>query len=163
MEQLVTFSPPEVFDFEPSSWHTWFRRFERFRTASGLASKEGDHQVNSLVYIMGDKADDILSSLPLTPEQLKDYEAVKRAFDNHFFRVHNVIYERAKFNKRSQEVGESAEHFIMDVHKMAEYCNYGDLREEMIRDRIVVGIRDAGLSERLQLNAKLDLATAIAQ
>ena len=33
----------------------------------------------------------------------------------------------------------------------------------MIRDRIVVGIRDAKLSERLQLNPKLDLATAILQ
>ena len=33
----------------------------------------------------------------------------------------------------------------------------------MIRDRIVVGIRDAKLSERLQLNPNLDLATAILQ
>ena len=121
----MTFSPPEVFDFEPSSWHTWIRKFERFRRVSGLASKEG------------------LSGKVLD--------------------LHNVIYEWAKFNKRSQEVGESAEHFITDVHKMAEHCNYGDLREEMIRDKIVVGIRDAGLSETLQLNAKLDLATAIAQ
>lgn len=107
---------------------------------------------------MGDKADDILGSLQLTPAQLNDYAAVKRAFDNH-----SVIYERAKFNKRSQEVRESAEHFITDVHKMAEHRNYGDLHEEMIRDRIVAGIRDAGLSERLQLNAKLDLTTAITQ
>jgi hypothetical protein len=88
---------------------------------------------------MGDKADDIFISLPLTPEQLKDYSAVKRAFDNHFVRIHNVIYERAKFNKRSQEVGESAEHFITDVHKMAKHCNYGDLREEMIRDILLWG------------------------
>ena len=88
---------------------------------------------------MGDKADDILSSLPLTPEQLKDYAAVKRAFDNHFVGIHNVIYERAKFNKRSQEVGESVEHFFTDVHKMAKHCNYGDLREEMIRDILLWG------------------------
>ena len=33
----------------------------------------------------------------------------------------------------------------------------------MIRDRIVVGIRDAKLSEKMQLNPKLDLATAIVQ
>ena len=88
---------------------------------------------------------------------------MKQAFDQHFVGVHNVIFERAKFNKRCQEVGESAENFITSVHKLAEHCNYGVLHEEMIRDRIVVGIRDAKLSERLQLNPKLDLATAILQ
>ena len=77
--------------------------------------------------------------------------------------MHNVIFERAKFNKRSQEVGESAENFITAVHMLAEHCKYGVLREELIRDRIVVGIRDAKLSEKMQLNPKLDLATAIVQ
>lgn len=54
-------------------------------------------------------------------------------------------------------------YFVTAVHKLAEHCNYGVLREEMIRDRIVVGIRDAKLSERLKLNPNLDLATAILQ
>lgn len=77
--------------------------------------------------------------------------------------VHNIIYERAKFNKRCQEVGASADNFITAVHKLAEHWKYGCLREEMIRDKIVVGIRDEKLSEKLQLNPKLDLATAIVQ
>ena len=47
------------------------------------------------------------------------------------------------------------------MHKLAEHCKYGVLREELIR--IVVGIRDAKLSEKMQLNPKLDLATAIVQ
>ncbi|KAF7646652.1 hypothetical protein LDENG_00184280 [Lucifuga dentata] len=131
--------------------------------ASGLKGKDGEYQVNSLIYTMGDKADDILTSLQLSAEKQKVYEEVKTAFDGHFVGVHNVIYERAKFNKCCQEAGESAEHFIMAVHKLAENCKYGDLHEEMIRDQIVVGIRDAGLSERLQLNPKLNLATAISQ
>lgn len=77
--------------------------------------------------------------------------------------MHNVIYEWAKFNKLYQEVGESAENFITTVHKLAEHCKYGVLREEIIWDRIVVGISDAKLSEKLQLNPNFDLATAIAQ
>ena len=112
---------------------------------------------------MGDKADDILSSLQLAEDKQNDYDEVKDAFDGHFVGVHNVIFERAKFNKRSQEVGESAENFITAVHMLAEHCKYGVLREELIRDRIVVGIRDAKLSEKMQLNPKLDLSTAIVQ
>lgn len=126
--------------------------------ASGLKEKDGAYQVNSLIYTMGDKADDILSSLQLTDEKEKDFEEVKKAFDEHFVGVHNVIYERAKFNKRCQDVGESTENFFTAVHKLAEHCKYGVLHEEMIRDRIVVGKRDAKLSEKLQLNPKLDLA-----
>ena len=44
-----------------------------------------------------------------------------------------------------------------------EYCNYGNLRGEFIRDRIVVGIRDSRLSEKLQLDEKLTLEKAATQ
>ena len=48
----------------------------------------------------------------------------------------------------------------MALYELAANCDYGDLREEMIRDRLVVGIRDCGLSEHLQLDADLDLNKA---
>ena len=66
----------------------------------------------------------------------------------------NVIFERARFNRRYQQAGESAEHFIMALYELAENCNYGALKSEMIRDCLVV------LSERLQLDADLDLEKA---
>ena len=37
-------------------------------------------------------------------------------------------------------------------------CNYGDL---MVRDRIVVGLLDRALSEKLQLDASLTMETAV--
>ena len=71
-----------------------------------------------------------------------------------------MIFERARFNRRSQKPGESAEQFITSLYSLAENCAYGDLRNEMIRDRIVVGIRDEALSERLQLDSELTLEKA---
>ena len=39
-------SPPEAFDFSnPENWPKWIRRFDRFRQASGLSSKD-EGQVN---------------------------------------------------------------------------------------------------------------------
>ena len=59
-------------------------RFERFRQASGLTEKSEEAQVNTLMYCMGDRADDILRSFKLSEEDSKKYEVVKNKFDSHF-------------------------------------------------------------------------------
>ena len=155
-------SPPKQFNFShPEEWPKWVRRFERFRIASGLKEKDEETQVNTLLYSMGDEADDILRSFRLSAEDAKKYETVKGKFDEHFIKRRNVIYERAKFNQRRQEPGESVDSFITALYGLAEYCGYSDLHDEMIRDRIVVGLRDARLSEKLQLDPDLMLEKAI--
>ena len=64
--------PPEPFDFStPDEWPKWLRRFQRFRMASGLASEEEETQVNTMIYCMGDKADDILRSFQLSAADKK--------------------------------------------------------------------------------------------
>ena len=55
--------------------------------------------MNTLVYAMGDEADDILTSLGLTDEQKKEYETVKDKFEAHFVKRRNTIFERAKSNQ----------------------------------------------------------------
>ena len=128
--------------------------------ASGLARKDDEVQVSTLIYAMGDQADDILRSFALPEEDRKNYEMVKAKFDNHFVHRRN---ERARFNRRRQEEGESVDSFITALYTLAEHCGYGELHDEMVRDRIVVGIRNGALSEKLQLNADLTLQTAITQ
>ena len=73
----------------------------------------------------------------------------------------NIIFERAKFNQRRQEPGEPVDNFITTLHYLAEHCGYDELREQMIRDRIVVGIQDVSLSEKLQLESNLTLEAAV--
>ena len=91
-------TPPERFDFnQPEEWPKWIRRFERFRQASGLKDKEPEAQVNTLIYAMGDEADDILSSLGLSAAEKKVYETVQGKFEAHIVKRWNPIFERAKF------------------------------------------------------------------
>ena len=92
---------PETLDFtRPDDWPHWIRRFERFRCASGLSEKGEEVQVNTLIYSMGDKADDVLLSFGLSDNDKKKYEVVKDKFDSHFVKRRNTIFERAKFNQR---------------------------------------------------------------
>ena len=155
---------PEKFDFSrQEEWPKWGRRFERFRQASGLVKEEEESQINTLIYAMGDQADDILNSFNLTTTQLKQYHTVKTRFDEHFVVLRNVIFERAKFNRRRQEEGETVDLFITALYALAEHCDYGTLKDQMIRDRIVVGLQDLKLSEKLQLDPELTLTKAINQ
>ena len=138
---------PEHFNFNcPDEWPRWIRKFERFCIASGLSQKAEASQVNTLIYTMGESADDILSSMGLSDEDRGKYDVVKGKFTAHFVKGINVIYERAKFNQRSQQEGETVDQFVTALHQLVEYCSYGNLREEMIRDRLVVGLQDASVS-----------------
>ena len=157
----TSLSPPAAFPFDtPDQWPKWKRRFEQYRVAAGLSKESQERQVNTLLYCLGEEAEDILASTNISDDDRKQYDAVLSKFDS-FFRIRkNVIIERAKFNRRSQLAEEPAEQFIASLYNLAADCNFGDLKDELIRDRIVVGIRDAALSERLQMDPELTLEKA---
>ena len=131
------------------------RRFERFRIASKLMEESEEAQVNTSIYSMGNEANDKLAALKLTTEERRSYKTVREKLDNHFVIKRNAINERAKFNKRKQRNGEPVDTFITDLFSLAEHCGFGDLQDELIRDRIVEGLSDRSLSERLQLEVDL--------
>ena len=152
---------PEPFDFkQPDNWPKWKKRFEQFRVASGLSKEDESRQVNTLLYCLGEEADDVLTSTNITEDDRKKYATVLAKFDAFFQVRKNVIFERARFNRRNQLEGQSIEQYITALYRLVDSCDYGALKEEMLRDRIVVGIRDVALSERLQLDADLTLDTA---
>ena len=155
-------SPPETMSFgNPSEWPRWKSRFARYRTVSGLNSKSEEEQIDALMYIMGDKSEDIFKSFDISREDAKKYDKVLEKFDGYFVGKRNIIFERAQFNRRVQRPGEPINDFITDLYAMADKCNYGTLRDELLRDRIVVGIIDQSLSEKLQLDQGLTLQTAL--
>ena len=145
---------------QAEQWPKWLRRFSRYRTASGLAKQADSEQVSTLLYAMGDCADDILITLGVDESTAK-YDEVITALNKYFNLRKNTIVERAKFNKRTQRPGESVDSFINDLYRLAEDCEYGTLKEELIRDRIVVGVLDDALSDHLQSREDLNLAKAV--
>ncbi len=62
---------------------------------------------------------------------------------------------------RHQLPGESSDTFITALYTLSEHCDYGQMCEDLIRDHIVLGIRDADLSKKMQMVADLSLTKAI--
>lgn len=162
-DKMAKFSPPERFSFEnPSEWPEWKQRFCRFRTATKLNKDDGSVQVSSLVYAMGSEAEKILASFSFENEEDKEkFDVVLAKFDEYFIPKRNIIHERACFYQRNQLPGEKAETYIRSLYELAANCEFSDKRDEHIRDRLVVGIRDKRLSQKLQLMPTLTLSEAI--
>ena len=78
-------------------------------------------------------------------------------FDGYFVQRKNPIFKRAKFNQRVQAETETVDQLVTALYALVEHCEYKGLKEQMIRDRLVVGLRDSKLSERLQMDSDLDL------
>ena len=157
----VKLQPPQPLNFQsPDEWPRWYHRFNQFHLASGLSEEGKARQVCTLLYCMGETAENILSSTDITYDEKKDYNAVIKKFDAFFKVCKNVIFERAQFNSRSQKEGETTEQFITSLYQLIEDCDYDNLKDQMIRDRIVVGIRDKALSQRLRMDSELTLEKA---
>ena len=161
MTTSLQLQPPELFSFnKPEGWPRWKRRFLQFRSASGLATAPDAQQTSTLLYCLGEEAEDELKSAGAKDADKATVDKIIKKFDEFFATRRNIIYERTRFNLRTQQPGESAEQFIIALYTLSEWCEYGDMREELIRDRLVVGILDSALSEKLQLDPKFDLEKA---
>lgn len=110
---------------------------------------------------MGDQSEDVFASFQLSEEEAGRFETVIASFDGYFIPRRNVIFERARFNTRVQQEGESVEEFATALHSLSKHCEYGEMQEQFVRDRLVVGIRDKKLSAKLQLDSDLTLRKAL--
>ena len=157
---MPSFKPPQQFNFqEPQSWPEWRSQFRRFWTASELTDKSGEVQVSSLIYSMGPEAENIFTQFGLVDTDANDFHAVIGRFNAYFEPKRNIIHERAKFHKRNQKEGESVEEYIRHLYELSEHADFAD-RESTIRDRLVLGLLDQELSEKLQLESELTLTKA---
>lgn len=67
----LRFQPPNPFNFhKPDEWAKWKRQYEQFRMASGLANEGETRQVSTLLYCMGEEAEDVLTSTEISDEQI---------------------------------------------------------------------------------------------
>ncbi|XP_062704094.1 uncharacterized protein K02A2.6-like [Aedes albopictus] len=83
-------------------------------------------------------------------------DALKKRYD----KTESDMIQRYKFYQRVQGSTESAEDFILAVKLQAEMCEFGEFKDIAIRDKLVCGIRDPDVQQRLFDEEGLTLAKA---
>nr|XP_037285023.1 uncharacterized protein LOC119177945 [Rhipicephalus microplus] len=94
-------------------------------------------------------------------QKIRRSSSWSKKFDEYFTKQTNIVYESACFHKWHQMPGESIDQFMTALHILAEKCDFGGFKGHLIRDRFVFGLRDKKLSESLQMDPELSLATAL--
>lgn len=144
-----------------TNWEYFRQQWEDYEVATGLDEQTSKIRLASLRSVMGKECVQIFLNLHMTPEQREDVTACLDAVEAYFKPQKNVVYERFLFNSCMQESDESFDAFLHKLRKLAATCEFGSLTDEMIRDRIVIGVRDTGLKGRLLREHSLSLTKTI--
>jgi len=132
-----------------AAWDKFKAEFGIYCVAKGILETNHEQQVANLLLMMGPDCVPIYSQFQWRYDEIRTIDSVMKRFDNHFQPVKNVIYERSVFNNMAQGHGQSLSDFITDVRCQGDICEYGEMRDELVRDRIVVGVKDPSLRQYL--------------
>lgn len=158
--------PPSELDIDSLNladvWKEWKEAWELYRISSGLHEKDNAIQIATIQSILGTKARRVLKTLPNIPGDITErtVEGILTALETYCVPRKNTTYERYDFRMTIQE-DRSFDIFVTDLRRKAEYCDFGAIKESLIRDQIVVGINDPKLQERLLRETDLTLKKAI--
>lgn len=97
---------------------------------------------------------------PATSISTLNYVDIVKKLQERFDKKEPDLIQRYKFYNRSQTQFESAENFVLEVKLQAEFCDFGEFKEIAIRDKLVMGVYDEALQQKLLGEEKLTLATA---
>ena len=117
-----------------------------------------ERKTGTLLTCLGQKGIGILECFNL-PEKPDSYAELLVLFDGHFNPRKNIVYERFEFNQIIQKSGQRVNEFILSLKTQAMSCEFLE-RDNMIRDRLVVGVVDAELRRELLRQSDLTLEKA---
>lgn len=143
------------------NWRKFLMQFEIYLVAKSKDDKPDKLKVNMLLHCAGPEAIEEYSHFVYNAGEDKEcYADVCSKFKALCEGARNVIYERLVFNKRNQKEGERVDNFVSELKRLSLTCEFGELRDSLIRDRIVGGVLSDELRGELLKKPDLTLQKA---
>ena len=137
------------------------QQWSDYETATGLDKREESVRLATLRSAMGRECLQILLNLSLSEEDKTKIDRCMDFLENYFKPSRNVVYERYVFNRCVQQSEEPVQSYVTRLRKLAASCEYGELTDEFIRDRLVIGLKNQRDKVRLLREKNLDLQKAV--
>ena len=144
------------------NWSYFKEQWQNYLVASGLNEKAGEVQIATFLVLIGKECYQVYRKLALTEEAKKDLNAIVEALNKYFVPKRSVTYERFIFNTCQQENGESIDAYVNRLRGLSATCEFGDLTDSFIRDRVVLGTKHSSIRGRFLTEDNLTLEKSIA-
>ena len=123
------------------NWRKLLMQFEIYLVAKAKDEKPDKRKVNMLLHCAGPEAIEEYSYFVFNAvESNKCYEDVCKKFKELCEGPNNVIYEPLVFNQRNHKERERIDNFVSELKRLSLTCEFWDLKDSLIRDRIVGGV-----------------------
>ena len=145
-------------EFVPGT-EEWGSYVEHYFVANGVDTQETRRAV--LLSSCGAPTYRLIRNLstPLKPGEIT-YKEIVELVASHLQPKPSVIMQRFKFNSRVRGEGESIADFAAALRQLLEYCAFGDTLQDVLRDRLVCGVKDERIQRRLLGEVELTFARA---
>ena len=145
------------------NWKLFRQKWKNYAIISNLNKQESSYQVALLLHTLGDDALKVYNGFVFaTPEDDRTVNEIIDKFNEYAVGEVNETYERYIFNQRCQREEESFESFLAAIRALIKSCNFcNTCLDSILRDRIVLGIRDTTTQTTLLKERKLTLEKAI--
>ena len=157
---MALFGKVEEFDGNREDWTQYVERLRHFFDANGIT--EADKKRAIFLSVVGPVTYRLLKSL-VAPDKpgSKSYDDLVKQLTEHYDPTPSETVQRHKFHSRVRGEGESVATFVSELRSIATFCNFGDRLDEMLRDRIMCGIANKKIQDRLLSESKLDFKKAM--
>lgn len=151
--------PEDAFKTFYSSW----RNYCRATQMEEWSADQEPRKVSVLFSAIGEEALKKYGNFGITDidKQAKTAEEILHSISSKMVPKKNIIYNRYIFLSREQMQYENFEVFHADLLKLVEDCDYKMFKEEMLRDKIVLGLKYISLKKELLKRDKLTLKETI--
>lgn len=158
--------PPQALNLEGNiaeNWKLFKQKWNNYYIITRLDLQQQKYQVALLLHTMGDDALKVYNGFQFeSDEDERTCQEIIDKFDNFAVGEVNESYERYVFNKRDRKDGESFESFLSAIRTLVKSCNYCEnCIDSIVRDRILLGIRDTVIQTALLKERNLTLKTCI--
>ena len=161
--------PPGSINFDGNNvadaWEKFYEQFEWYLCAIGLDEASDMRKISLFLNVAGAEAQRIFGTFTFVEgtDDPKKYADVINKFTNFCMPKKNLVYERYVFNICVQKEGQNVDSYVTELRHKAQTCDYGELKDSLIRDRIVVGINSTQLKEKMLQDKDLSLESAVSR
>ena len=126
----------EEFNPDWEDWISYTKHLTQYFVANGI-SGEGDKRKAILFSSCGAATYQLIRNLvaPKKPTK-KTFDEIITLVKDHHQPCLSTIVQRFNFHMQMQKPSETISDFVAQLHKLSEYCEFGDTLEDMLRDRL---------------------------